>query len=246
VGEDHERIEELLAGYVLLGLSAEDALEADRLLSEHVPTCPRCRDALAGFQAVEGDLALSAPPARPPDLLARRIRRDAGEPPATRRRGAWLVAVAAGIVALVGLGALSMSLGDRASKAETQRAWLLSAIGVLQRPGAVPVSLQSREQQGAGMVEVSGPGLQRMFVIGRDVPVPAHGRVYQLWLGSKGAFVRVENGTFVPDDGLVLLELTVDTSRYDEILITEESMGEVPASPSGEGHSWHAFLAAAA
>src|SRR5207247_277132 len=174
MAEDHDRIEELLAGYVLLGLSGEDAVEADRLLSEHVPSCPRCRDAMAGFQAVGGDLALAVPPAQPPDLVLPRIRR---------------------------------------GRAAT------------------------------GLVEVSGPGLQRMYVIGRDVPMPWGGRVYQLWLGTNGTFVRVEDGGFVPEDGLVLLELTVDTGRYDEILVTEERIGDAPANPSHLGHTWHAFLA---
>ena len=40
MNEDHVRIQELMAGYVLDGLSGEDAVEADRLLSEHVPSCP--------------------------------------------------------------------------------------------------------------------------------------------------------------------------------------------------------------
>jgi hypothetical protein len=83
-----------------------------------------------------------------------------------------------------------------------------------------------------------------MYVIGREVPMPSPGRVYQVWLGTNGTFVRVEeeDGRFVPEDGLVLLELTVDTARYDEILITEERMGDAPTSPSHVGHTWHAFL----
>jgi len=43
VTEDHERIDELLAGYVLLSLSGEDAAEADRILVDHVPSCATCR-----------------------------------------------------------------------------------------------------------------------------------------------------------------------------------------------------------
>jgi hypothetical protein len=73
--------------------------------------------------------------------------------------------------------------------------------------------------------------------------MPSQGRVYQLWLGSNGTFVRVEDGAFVPEDGLVLLELTVDAGRYDEILVTEERIGEAPQSPSHLGHTWHAFVA---
>lgn len=246
MNEGHDRIEELLAGYVLLGLSGEDAVEADRLLSEHVPSCPRCRDAMAGFQAVAGDLALAVSPAQPPDLLLPRIRRGVAETPVRRRHRASVVAVAAGVAALVGLAGLSISLGDRVSRTEQQRGRLLAAMEALQQQGTSPVSLQSQGQTAAGLVEVSGPGLERMYVIGRDVPMPSAGRVYQLWLSSNGTFVRVEDGAFVPDDGLVLLELTVDAGRYDEILVTEERIGDAPASPSHLGHTWHAFLAQAA
>jgi len=243
MNEDHDRIEELLAGYVLLGLSGEDAVEADRLLSEHVPSCPRCRDQVAGFQAVAGDLALAVSPVPPPDLLLPRIRRGVAETPVRRRNRASLVAVAAGVAAIVGLAGLSVQLGGRVSRTEQQRGRLLAAMEALQQPGTSPVSLESQGQTAAGLVEVSGPGLQRMYVIGTDVPMPSMGHVYQLWLGTKGTFVRVEDGGFVPEDGLVLLELTVDTGRYDEILITEERMGDVPANPSDLGQTWHAFLA---
>jgi hypothetical protein len=241
MNEDHVRIQELMAGYVLDGLSGEDVVEADRLLSEHVPSCPLCRDQMAGFQAVAGDLALAVSPAQPPDLLLPRIRRGVAET-VRRRRRASLVAVAAGVAAIIGLAGLSVQLGGRVSRTEQQRGQLLAAMEVLQQPGANPVSLESQGQTAAGLVEVSGPGLQLMYVIGKEVPMPSPGRVYQLWLGTNGTFVRVEDGRFVPEDGLVLLELTVDTARYDEILVTEERMGDAPASPSHAGHMWHAFL----
>jgi hypothetical protein len=242
MNEDHDRIEGLLAAYVLLSLSGEDAVEADRLLSEHVPSCPRCRETAAGFQAVAGDLSLAVSPAEPPDLLLPRILRGVAETPVRRRGRASLVAVAAGVAAIVGLAGLSVQLGGRVSRTEQQRGRLLDAMEAFQEPGAVPVSVESQGQSAATLVEVSRPGLQRMYVIGSDVPMPSDGRVYQLWLGTNGTFVRVEEGAFVPDDGLVLLEVTVDTNRYDEILITEERMGEAPGNPSYVGNTWHAHL----
>ena len=68
---DHEPIEELLAGYVLQGLSGEDAAEADRLLGEHVPDCEQCRDTLDAFHAVTGDLATAVAPMTPPRRCCR-------------------------------------------------------------------------------------------------------------------------------------------------------------------------------
>ena len=55
--EDHERIEELLAGYALRSLDGPDAEDADRLLADHVPTCLTCRRTIADFREVTGDLA---------------------------------------------------------------------------------------------------------------------------------------------------------------------------------------------
>src|SRR6266540_7150260 len=126
MNEDHDRIQELLAGYVLLSLSGEDAVEADRLLSEHVPSCPRCRDQVAGFRALAGDLALAVSPVPPPDLLLPRIRRGVAETPVRRRNRASVVAVAAGVAAIVGLAGLSVQLGGRVSRTEQQRGRLRS------------------------------------------------------------------------------------------------------------------------
>jgi len=151
VNEDHERIEELLAGYALLGLSGEDAVEADRLLSDHVPSCPRCRDAVAGFQDVAGELALAAAPAAPPELLLPRIRRDVARIPLSRRRRAPVAAVA-GVVAVVSLAGLSASLGNRVSRAEAQRGQLLEVMQVLGQSGAHPVGLQSQGEPAFGLV----------------------------------------------------------------------------------------------
>ena len=48
---DHERTQELLAGYVVRSLSGEDAAEADRVLTDHVPGCDECRSTLDAFRA---------------------------------------------------------------------------------------------------------------------------------------------------------------------------------------------------
>jgi hypothetical protein len=244
VNQDHERIEELLAGYVLLSLSGEDAIEADLLISEHVPSCPMCRDTMAGFQTLAGDLALAPEPSRPPELLLQRIRHSITEAPVRRRRSASFVAVAAGVAALVALSGLSLSLGNRASKAEQIRGQLLDVLGTLQQPGVNHVSLEPQGQTTQALLAVSGPGLEHMYIVGRDVPYPAAGRAYQLWLGSNGTFTRV--GTeFVPEEGLVCLSLTFNPAPFDEILITEESVGSLPPAPSQDSLVWHASLSTA-
>jgi len=236
---DHERIEELLAGYALLALEGEDANEADRLLSDHVPSCPTCPEMLAGFRAVTGELALTTAPSPPPDLALARIRREMGHEPVRRRRRAVVVALTASVVALVGMVGLSIALGSRASRAEEQRGTALALLNAMQQPGADPVALEGPV---GGMVEVSGPDLERMYLYGQDIPDPAPGNAYQLWLGAGGTFTPIGE-RFRPDGGLVLLELTVDPSVYDEVLITEERVGEAVSVPTFErGHTWRASI----
>src|SRR5437762_4613633 len=114
----HGDIEELLAGYVLRSLSGEDAAEADRLLTEHVPTCTTCRDALAGFQRVAGDLAFEAAPIDPPELLLPRIHRELEVPQRRRRPRVFVVGAAASIVAVIGLAGIAINQGMRANNAQ--------------------------------------------------------------------------------------------------------------------------------
>jgi hypothetical protein len=243
VSLDHERIEELLAGYVLLSLSGEDALEADRLLSEHVPTCPMCRETLAGFQAVAGELSLAAPPVKVPDLVLPRIRHGIDDSPLRRRRSAAVVVVAAGVAALLGMAGLSLSMSGRVSSAEALRGKALRLVDAINRPGVSRVSLAPVSSTMSDLVEISGPTLEHVYVYGQDVPMPAPGHAYQVWLGSHGVFTRLGQ-PFAPEDGFVLLELNnIDTSRYDEIWITEESLGAVPSAPNEHGpHSWSSAL----
>ena len=242
MSQDHERTIELLAGYMLLALAGEDSAEADRLLSEHVPACLECRSALAEMRATMGDLALAAPPVPAPDLVLARIRHGIADVHVRRRRGAGLVALVASVAALVGMAGFSLSLGSRARDAEAQRGTALAVLNAMQQPGADPVPLEPSTESTGALVEISGPDLETMYLYGSDVPAPQPGNAYQLWLGSGGSFTPVGQ-PFVPEGGLVLLELTVDPSLYDEILITEEPIGVAPSVPTPDGgHTWRASI----
>ena len=112
-GDPHERIDELLAGHALQALDGPDALEAERLLSEHVPDCARCVQTMAEMQEVASELALAAGPAPPPDLLLSRLHREIRQKPAARRRGlgSWIGTAAA--IAVLGLGVWNAVLNTR-------------------------------------------------------------------------------------------------------------------------------------
>jgi hypothetical protein len=70
-----------------------------------------------------------------------------------------------------------------------------------------------------------------MYLFSTDVPDPAPGHVYRLWLGRDGDYVKTIE--FLPDDGFVELHLLVDLTVFDEILITEESTAPPGSQPGG-------------
>lgn len=243
--EDHERIEELLAGYALMALSGEDAAETDRLLAEHVPSCLTCRQTLADFQGVAGDLALATDPVPPPDLVAARIRRGIEDVPVTRRRGrrGSLVALAAGVAALVTMGGLSFVMVGRANRAEDQRSLALELLSLMQSPGVDPVRVDAQDgtPSAPGFVGLPAADVRRFYLAADGCPAPRPGYAYELWLGADGSFTPY--GQFAPnDEGVVLIRLTLDVARYDEIWITEEIAGAKPTTPSTAGRSWRAQL----
>jgi hypothetical protein len=243
--EDHEQIEELLAGYALLALSGQDAARADRILTEHVPGCARCRRTLAEYRALAGELALAAPPVEPPDTTIARIHRAMDDVPLAGRRPrrGMLVALAASVVALVAMGGVSLVLGGRLNEAQTQAGTALEIVSAMRSPGAQPVHV---EPQGdlppdSGIVEVSAPDIRRLYLAADAAPEPAPGRAYQLWLHADGQWTAVGE-PFWPNDGVILLEIVVDVARYDAIWITEELVGAVPEDPNTDGRTWQAEL----
>ena len=228
----------------MLSLAGEDAIEADRLLGTHVPACPSCRRMLSTSQALSGELALAAEASSPPELLLPRIHRMMRDDPSTSRttrRGIFL-ALAAGLVAVGVIGGFSLSLGARVSEAEADRSTALEILSAMRSPGAsIDLDPQGGTPAGSAFVEVSAPHVRRIYLASQDCPEPAPDHAYQLWLGDEGAFVPVGE-MFLPEDGVVLLELTVDVSRY-EIWITEELAGTRPSRPRADGgRSWRASL----
>jgi Anti-sigma-K factor rskA len=222
VTPDHDEIDELLAGYALRSLTDEDAARADRVLADHVPGCEDCRATLVAFRELAADLALDADPVAPPEALLPRLHRELGAQPA-RRRGLQVVAVAAGVAAVVGFAGLSLNQGIRARSASARAEDLRGATEMALRDDAnrVPVG---------PVQELSAPGVERFYVLGSDVPSPPSGSVYAVWVVAQGQPTFVED--FLPEDGRVFLVIPFEAGRYDELWISVEPGGTEPASPT--------------
>ena len=218
---NHEAMQELLAGYALRSLAGEDAVAADRLLVDHVPGCLDCRRTLEAFQLVSADLALDAHPVTPPETLLPRLHREMGSQ-ARRRRPVYLVAVAASVAAVVGLGGFAITQGYRANRVQGRFQQVTDAMNFARTNNAsmTPVGPVS---------DISSPGVRECYIYGSEVPMPASGFTYRLWVvqGSHATF----EGDFVPEDGVVILRLALDPTTYDALLVTEERAGSVPTTP---------------
>ena len=222
--EDHARIEELLAGYALDGLTGEDAADAERLLDDHVPGCVTCRSTLEAFTAVRGELGLLADPVAPPETLLPRLHREL-EPRAPRRNTARLTAVAASVALVVGLGGIGLTRLDTNGATLTQlsAADIGQALELADRDDATTTDI-------GPATEVSAPGIDHFYVYSDDVPAPSPGDVYRLWLvrGDEAQYV----GDFLPaPDGTVVLRVNVDPDGWDRVLVTAEPAGTTPSTP---------------
>jgi hypothetical protein len=235
VTDDHEATEELLAGYVLRGLSGADAAEADRLLSDHVPDCARCRGTLDELQRLTADLGLAASPMEPPDTLLPRLHREL-EPQAPRRRPMQMFAVAAGVAAVVGLAGLTVTQNIRANNADVRADALANAVQLAARDDARMVEV-------GPVQEISAPGEDVLYVTGEGVPAPPPGHVYRVWLVDDG--VPRYAGDFMPEAGLVFLEIPFDPERDDDLWVSVEQT-DAPTDAPTDDDWWSASESGAA
>lgn len=226
--EAHERIDELMAGYALRSLSGEDATEADRLLSQHVPECARCRETLTAFSDTVADLAFAADPIAPPETLLPRLHREL-EPRDRPPVGRW-VGVAAGVAVVLVAGGLAVSQVLRAADLEDRNALFAAALRYSQLPGADSSQLVGTDASDPAPVsEVAAPDADHFFLVGTDVPPAPAGSVYGIWLSD--GVDAVFAGIFVPGPGVTVVRVPFDRSRFDRVLISLQDADAAPTEP---------------
>lgn len=227
--QEHDRIDELMAGYTLRSLSGEDATEADRLLSEHVPGCARCRETLLALSDTVADLAFAADPIAPPDTLLPRLHRELeprGERPPV---GRW-AGVAAGVAVVLVTGGLAFSQVLRASDLQERNTLFAQALRYSQRSGADSSPLVGTDASDPAPVsEVAAPDADHFFLVGSDVPPAPAGFAYGIWLSD--GVDAVFAGIFLPGPGVTVVKVPFDRSRFDRVLISLEVANTVPTEP---------------
>lgn len=194
--------------HALSGAYAVDAVDdLERLRFEaHLAGCADCRAEVQGLRAAAALLAETTPVAPPPALRDRvladisRVRPlppEAPEPApaagpvpgpsradAGRRRWARLLAAAAAVLGVVGIGALATQPWEHGS----QQAPISVADRVLHAPDAQRVA--ARFPGGARATLVRSVALGRAVLVTRDMPPAPGGKVYELWLQDRAGTMK--------------------------------------------------------
>jgi anti-sigma-K factor RskA len=219
---------------VLAGAYALDALDDDEraVFEEHLQTCERCTDEVAGMRLTAAELSRTTETAPPPQLrgeVLAAISRVRPLPPvadnvialhrARAARSVWqLVAAACALVAIAvsGWGYAQHRSADRASIAQASVQALLHAPDL--RVSTTALS------QGSGTVMYS-TSEHRVMLIGHGMPALASGKTYQLWmLPSNGKAVSA--ATFRTDSaGDVELPVRGDLTGFARMAISVEPAG---------------------
>ncbi|HET8929415.1 MAG TPA: anti-sigma factor [Acidimicrobiales bacterium] len=190
----HDELRELVAAYSLDALEPAETAE----VAEHLAGCAECRAELRELRTIAGQLGTSdtAPPTGLWDRISEELVDDPPTPIASAKRGRsrrWVaLAVAAAIVAIVGLGVLVINQQRRLDDAHREIAAQVEGQGAVERaaraaaaaPGSRQVALVS--PQGDAVADVVIASTDEAYVIPRSMRPLGSGETYQLW-GKHGS-----------------------------------------------------------
>ena len=255
----HDEVLAELGAYTLDSLTPDERAAIDA----HLQSCASCREELRAMSVAVAGIGTSVP-LRPMArersaavkrrLLARAEADKTGVTPirsaaipARPSRLPWWVAAAASIAFLVAMYQRVEIARDRDEIAAAYAKEFLSV-------GALRDSLAARERTLSAMagsdvkvVELVANNRRpnaRMFwaqstntwtMFAHDMPAPASGRTYQLWLITRTG-QRISAGTFAPDptgNAVVSAQYPLDRNALQMIAVTDEPAGGVP-QPTGE------------
>ena len=188
-----ERLEELMAGYVLGNLSSEEAEELNQLLTEH----PELATEVQQLQEVLEVLPYALPEVEPPQQLRQSILDTVSAessivsnpqpvPQRRRRRNSPLFwsRIVGSVAALLVLALVfeNYRIRGRVENLEAEVAPREAVIAMLQKPDTHVVPLKGMAQASAatGSMIVT-PGDSKAVLILKNLPVLPKGQVYQLW-----------------------------------------------------------------
>jgi len=233
-----ERIEELMAGYVLGNLTPEEAEELQQLMRER----PELAIELNRLQEVLEVLPYALPEVEPPQHLRQAILDTTSTTPSTaptqpkvrpkrRLRGSPLVwgraigSAAALLVVTLGLNSY-IQMQDKVARQK-------DIIAMLQKPDTHVVSLKGMAQASAatGSMIVT-PGESKALLILKNLPVLPQGQFYHLWSVVKEE--KIPWGQFrTSQQGTVFVKLSRPSNLEVTALVVTVEASPAPTTPAG-------------
>ena len=248
-GREHpERLEELIAGYVLGNLTPEEAEELNQLLTEH----PELSREVNRLQDVLELMPYALPAVEPPQHLRSTIlqtidtnRLVAPSPITTARQNSFprrrlqspllwssILGSMAALLALA-FGLDNYRLREQLTTNQAQVARQKDVIAMLQQPNTQLVSLRGMDRASAasGNIVVT-PGEPKAVLILQNLPVLPKGQFYQLW--SVVDDEKIPWGQFDANkQGTVFVKLPLlSSSKITALVVTVEAV-PTPKSPTG-------------
>jgi len=229
----HDEVAELLGAYAI------DAVELDErdAVDRHLGECPRCRAEVADHRTVASFLGSAG--GRAPDGLWDRIAGSLEEaPPELRlapvvpisdrrsvslRVGAAAAAVAAGVIAVLGLEVahLNHQVDHLAAPARSGTALLSAATHALADPHAQRVSMRSTDGHHSAEIALAPDGTG--FLVADDLPTLSSDRTYQLWALANGE--KISAGVLGARPGVIAFRYA--PSGLSGFAVTYEQAGGV-------------------
>lgn len=232
-----ERLEELMAGYVLGNLTSEEAEELQQQLTEH----PQLSTEIDRLQEVLELIPYALPAVEPPPHLRSAIletasrdrtlfknRNTSSQKRVSNRPFLWssVLGSVAAILALA-FGLDNYHLRQQITTTQAQIARQKDVISMLQQPNTHLVSLKGMDRAAAasGSIVVT-PGEPKAVLILQNLPVLPKGQFYQLWSVVNGEKIPWEQ--FAANErGAVFVKLSLPShSELTTLVVTLE------ASPS--------------
>jgi anti-sigma-K factor RskA len=201
----------LVAPYALDALDAEE----ERVFEQHLASCERCREELAGLREAAASLAYGAVGPAPPAALKKRIMAEASAERTNvvslpgRRSWAVPLGAAAALAAAVALG-----LGVWSATRPAARDPFAS---VLAQPGAKLVPMGAR-----GAVAVAPDGSAALAL---SLPPAPAGKTYETWVIEDGTPTRA--GLFSGREGASVQDVDHPVRRGAVVAVTLERSGGV-------------------